>query len=115
MAAAPQYGALIFQGSRTYQVDMYASDVANAPLRFDEGAGASSSSQTFWTPPEPVVLVDVFIHTGMTDTTRVRLTANGSPLQTIIRYAAALDTSNARAKLSLGFNAGTRVGGIQLA
>ena len=37
MAAAPQYGAMIFRGvsGQRYVVDMYASDVANALANFD--------------------------------------------------------------------------------
>jgi len=118
MAAAPQYGSMVFRGlgsGKTYSVDLYASDVANAVVNLDGGAGASSSSPTFWIPPEDVTLFDFFIHTGMTDTTRIRITSNGRPTSHILRYAAQLDTSNARTPLIINFRAGTQVSAIQLA
>jgi len=49
MTAAPQYGTLIFKGlqtGKTYSVDIYVSDVANALVHLDGGAGAGSSSPT---------------------------------------------------------------------
>jgi hypothetical protein len=117
MAAAPQYGFLVFKGQsgKTYVVDLYASDVANALVNFDAGAGASSASQTFWTPPEPCILIDFAIHTGMTDTTNVRVTKGGQPTASVLRFAAHLDTSDARPPLSDGFNQNQRIGMIQQA
>jgi len=117
MVAAPQYGALIFRGvsGQRYNVDLYASDVANALCNVDSGAGASSSSETFWTAPENCVLEDFYIHTGMTDTTRARLTLNNSPTSEIYRFAAHLDTSNARPLLNYGIAQGRNVRLVQLA
>lgn len=118
MVAAPQSGACIFKGvasGKIYNVDFYASDVANALVNFDSGAGSGSSSQTFWTPPENCILTDVFIHTGMTDTTRGRITKGGQPTPSIIRWAAHLDTSNGRPMQTEGFAKGVQIGIIQLA
>jgi len=117
MAAAPQYGFMIFKGAsgKIYSVDLYGSDVANALITFDAGAGAGASTQTFWTPPENCILTDFGIHTGMTDTTRIRLTKGGQPTPSILHFAAHLDTSNGRPTLFEGFARGVQVGAIQLA
>jgi len=117
MVAAPQYGFAKFIGrsKKVYTVDIYASDVANAEINFDSGTGAGTGSRTFWSPPEDCVLVDFAIHTGMTDTTVVRVTKGGAPTGNTMRYAAHLDTSNARPELAIGFKEGINVGLIQLA
>lgn len=117
MTAAPQNGFLRFVGKskKPYNIDLYASDVVNKKVNFDDGAGSNSTSETFWTPPEDVVLVDLAIHTGMTDTTFVRITRGGVPLGNTLRYAAQLDTSDARQPLAIGFRKGIHVGMIQFA
>jgi len=117
MAATPQYGALTFVGAsgKTYSVDIYISDVANALVTFDGGAGAGASSPDFWTPPEDVVLKDYAQVTGTADTTKVRITSNGRPTQHILRYTVYLTSLNSRPPLNVGFRAGSRIGAIQLA
>jgi len=118
MTATPQYATFIFRGlnsGKTYSVDAYVSDVDGALLNWDGGAGASSSSPTFWIPPEDVVLEDYAQVTGTADTTKIRLTANGKPTSHVLRYAIHLTTLNNRPKLSIGFRAGTQIGAIQLA
>lgn len=117
MVAAPQFGFLRFVGKskKPYNVDLYASDVDKAKVNLDDGAGAGTGSETFWDPPEDVVLVDMAIHTGMTDTTYIRVTKGGVPLGNTLRYAAQLDTSDARQPLAIGFRKGVNVGLIQFA
>lgn len=118
MVAAPQYGTLVFRGQETnkiYTIDMYASDVDKARINLDGGAGASSTSQDFWICPEEVILTDFLIHTGMTDTTVVRFISNGRPTWHTARYAAHLDTSDARVELAIRFRIGTQISAIQLA
>jgi len=117
MVATPQYATFFFRGAsgKTYSVDAYVSDVANALVTFDGGAGAGSSSPDFWTPPEDVVLVDYSMVTGTADTTKIRMTVNGRPTQHIFRYTVFLTSLNNRPKISIGFRAGARVSAIQLA
>lgn len=117
MVAAPQKGVFTFVGvsGKTYSVDLYLSDVANALGNFDGGAGAGSTSPDFWTPPEQVVLKDFAIHTGLTDTTCIRLVVNGRPLGQILRYITFLDTLANRSPLNIGFNANARFSCIQMA
>lgn len=116
MAAAPQSGTLFARGltGNNYSVDVYVSDVAGAPVRFDGGAGAGASSPDFYSFPEPVIITDFSVVTGLTDTTKIRVTANGAPTPNILRYALHLTTIATRPQLSLKLRAGTRLGAIQI-
>ena len=117
MVAAPQNAVGVFKGTsgKTYSIDMYLSDVANATVNFDGGGGSAAGSPAFWIPPERVILVDFAIHAGMTDTTKARVTVNGRPTASILRYAIHLDTLATRPALFQGFEKGAQVGLIQLA
>jgi hypothetical protein len=118
MAATPKSGTFIFRGissGRTYIKDIYVSDVAGASITFDDGAGAGASSATFTTFNEDVLLEDFSMVTGTADTTRIRLTANGSPKGDILRYSIHLTTLNNRPKLAIGFKAASRISAIQVA
>lgn len=118
MVAAPQYGTFIFMGARSkriYNVDAYFSDVADALVNFDGGAGAGTASPTSWTAPEPVVLVDQSIVTGMTDTTKIQVLRNNQPTGDFLRYTQHLTTSALRSPIRTGFNQGVEVRAIQKA
>lgn len=118
MVAAPEYGTFTFQGIRTgriYNVDMYFSDVADALLNFDGGAGASATSPTSFTAPEDLLLTDIAIVTGGTDTKKVQLLRNNQPTGDFIRHVPHLTTNPFRPALRLGFRAGTEVRAIQKA
>jgi hypothetical protein len=108
--AAAQYGVIIFVGrsGRTYAVDVYISDVAGALINWDSGSGASSTSETFWTPPEQVVMRDFAVHAGMTQTS-ARVARNSVPTGDTLRYAVHLDTLSYRPVLNIPFGAGDRV------
>lgn len=117
MTATPQSGTLFARGltGNNYSVDIYVSDVAGAPVRFDGGAGAGANSPDFYSFPEPVVVTDISVVTGTADTTRARMTANGAPTPNIMRYALHLTTLATRPSLSIKLKAGTRLSAIQLA
>lgn len=118
MAAAPQYGVFCFMGlvsKRIYNVDAYFSDVADALVNFDAGAGSGATSPASFTAPEPIVLFDQAIHTGMTDTTKIQLLRNNQPVGDFLRYTMHLDTSAQRSPVRIGFNTGTEVRAIQKA
>lgn len=117
MAATPKYGQMLFRtmSGRTIAVDLYVSDVANALIRFDGGAGSSSSSPDYWIAPEKCVLVDYSQVTGTADTTKMRLCFNGVPTASLLRYDIHVSTNSNRPVLSYGLNAGTRLTAIQLA
>lgn len=118
MVATPQYGCMSFRGrssGQLYEVDVYVSDVAAASIRFDNGAGASSTSAEFITFDEPTLLVDFAVITGTADTEKIRLTAGGKPLPTILRYSTHLNTLATRPLLNIPFKAGSRISGFQIA
>lgn len=118
MAPTPKKSVWTFVGlrsKRTYSIQAYNSDVANALVNWDAGAGAGASSPSEYRPPEDVKLIDVAIITGMADTTQERIIANNKPLDVILDYTVQVSTSTARPKLNLNFKAGTAIRAIQLA
>jgi len=117
MVAAPQFGTMILRGGggRIYNVDLYHSDVADALINFDGGAGAGATSPDSYTPNEDVVLVDYSIVTGMTDTTKLQLLRGNQPTGDFLRFTQHLTTSAFRSPTSVGFRAGTQIRGIQKA
>lgn len=117
MAANPQYATFVFVGAsgRTYIKDAYLSDVANALVRWDAGAGAGATSETFWTAPERLMLADYAQVTGTADTTKLQCTRNGVPTGDILRYVVHLTSLNNRPRLKIVFNAGDKISSVQLA
>ena len=116
--AAPEYGTFTFQGiqsTRIYNVDIYYSDVADALLNFDGGAGASASSPTSFTAPEDVLLIDVAIVTGGTDTKKLQVLRNNQPTGDFLRHTQHLTSLAFRSPVRLGFARGTEVRAIQKA
>lgn len=116
--AAPEYGTFTFVGiasGRIYNVDIYFSDVVDALLNFDGGAGASATSPNSFTCPEEVVLTDVAIVTGGTDTKKLQILRNNQPTGDFLRHTQHLTTSPARSPVRLGFRTGTEVRAIQKA
>jgi len=114
--ATPQYCGFLFIGAsgKTYSVDGYVSDVNGGLINWDGGAGASSSSPTFWIAPENVVLKDYQMITGTADTEKIRLSVNGRPTTHVLRYTVHLTTLNNRPDLSIGFTQGSQIGAIQI-
>jgi len=116
MAAAPQYGTLtISAGAASITVDVYVSDVANAGVTFDSGAGAASGSREYYKTPVSGRITDFSVATGLTDTTKARVSINGSPTKNIIRWANHINTLAYRVPLNIPVNAGEDIGMVQLA
>ncbi len=118
MAAAPQFGTMTFQGvntGRIYNVDVYHSDVADALVTWDGGAGAGTASPSSFTAPEAIVLIDYAIVTGMTDTTKIQILRNNQPTGDFLRFTQHLTTSAFRSPIRLGFRPGVEVRAIQKA
>jgi len=116
--AAPEYGTFVFQGIRSgriYNVDIYFSDVADALLNFDGGAGASATSPSSFTAPEDIILTDVAIVTGGTDTKKLQILRNNQPTGDFLRHVPHLTTNAFRPPVRLGFVRGTEVRAIQKA
>lgn len=117
MVAAPDYFQATFLGmsGRIYNKDGYFSDVASAAAKWDSGQGASATSAEQWIPPENVVLKDIAIVVGGTDTLKFQLTRNGVSTGDILRHSVHLNTLANRPVLSIPFGAGQQIGAIQLA
>lgn len=116
MVAAPQYASMtITDGSTSISVDLYLSDVVNGAVNFDSGISAGATSETFYKCPINGKIIDLSILTGMTDTTCVRATINGSPTKSVIRYNSHLNTSSQRTQLNIPVAAGENIGFVQLA
>lgn len=116
MAAAARYGTATFRAvnsSNVYNVDVYISDVIGASVNWDSGTGAGTGSLTFWKAPEMVVLSDLSVATGLTDTTTLVPTANGQQLPSRLRHANFINTITTRPPIQIGYNQGTNVGFIQ--
>lgn len=116
MTATPQYATMIFRGlrsSRTYVKDVYLSDVLNAAVTFDSGAGASATSPDSWLPPEDVTLLDYSQITGTADTTKLQPCRNDIPTGDMLRYLIHLTSLNNRPVLRIGFRSATKVSFLQ--
>jgi len=108
---------MIFRGrsGRNYSKDIYLSDVVAGLANWDSGGGAAATSETSWTPPEPVMLVDYAMVTGMTDTTKIQITRNSVPTGDVLRYTVHLTSLATRPMLRIPFMTGDRISANQLA
>lgn len=116
--AAPEFGVFTFQGlqsGRIYNVDVYYSDVADALINWDGGAGASATSPDSFTAPENLLLIDIAIVTGGTDTKKLQILRNNQPTGDFIRHTTHLTSVALRSPIRLGFARGTEVRAIQKA
>lgn len=116
MGATPRYAAAVFrrQDGSTFVVDTYFSDVNGAVATFDVGAGASATSQQWWTTPEPVTLIDIVLATGMADTHSFGLTLNNAPLKGArFQHVPFLNTNVDRPPVCIPIPAGVNVGFVQ--
>lgn len=114
---AATQGTAIFAGLRSrksYIVDIYLDDVADALINWDGGAGSSATSPEYWTPTEPVILTDMAIVTGAAQT-KLQLMAGNRPTGDMLRHTLQLNTLAKRPSLAIGFNAGQAVRAIQKA
>ena len=114
---AATQGTMILTGLRSrksYVVDMYLDDVADALVNFDGGAGASATSPEDWRAPEPVVLTDVAIVTGAAQT-KLQVLRNNAATGDMLRHTLQLNTLAKRPSLAIGFGGESQVRMIQRA
>lgn len=112
MAAAPKNGLLTFKGQsgKFYSYNFYASDVANAFIRWSTVGAAGTGSTDFIICPENMTLVDASVLTGLTDTTNLVMWLNDAPVpNTVIADANIINTINSRAFPPVGIAAGRKV------
>jgi hypothetical protein len=113
MATATNYN-MIFRGlksGRTLSVSAYTADTAGAINTFGQGSAlAASGGLNYVQFPEDVILEDVSIPTGMTQT-HTFLTEAGVVRQgTILSHVVHVSTAANRPKLGIPFRAGALIG-----
>jgi len=102
-----------FTTGTTYAIDVYVPDAVADVLRFDSGAGASSTSAVDYAFPEDVIIYDASFAAAPT-ATRVRITGNGVPSANTIRYGSYAYNLNNRPPMAIKVRKGTRIGGVNL-
>lgn len=115
---AATQGTAIFYGTRSqrsYIVDVYLSDTVNTPVNWSAGGAALATTPETWTPPEDVVLNDISVVTGATQT-RLQVLRDQSPIEGgVLAHALHLNTLAKRPVLNIGFRAHSTIALIQLA
>lgn len=113
---AAQYGACVFvlQNGTTLEKDVYFDDSANAPVRWDAGAGAGASSDTGFQVPANCTLVDVCL-AAATAQTKTQINVDNSPTGNMLRNSIHLASITTRPVMRVPFRAGQKVTLIQLA
>lgn len=96
-----------------YNVDCYVPDAVATLWTFDSGAGAASTSESFYIFPEDVMIYDVSM-AGAPTATRGRFCGNGIPSGNIMAYANQLYSLNNRPKINVKVKAGHRLSIVQL-
>lgn len=112
----PTYGTMTYrcQGGSNITVDLYVSDVANAPVNFDSGNGASATSETFWMAPSGGAIIDLSFKTGPTVIFSFGILAGGARTRSTPRLANHLNTLAFRPQLNIPVSAGEQISMVQL-
>jgi len=112
---AAQYGSVKFVGRsrRTYNKQIYLDDTAGHAVKFDNGGGALNGD-TFWIPPEDVVLKD-WAQAAASGQTQTQLLVNSVPTGDILLNSLQLASVTTRPELALGIRGGSKFAAIQLA
>lgn len=112
----PVNGTMTARGNsgRIYQVDFYFSDVVGAAVTFNPNGAAVAASQTYWIPPESVVLTSISQAAGNTVALGMVLAENGAvrPGSTI-RLANTVNTLARVPTFAIGFAGGSQIGATQ--
>lgn len=114
----PIQGSVQFVGLRTrqsYSKNIYCADAVNLLVHWDAGQGASATSPEYWIAPEPVMLTDISLVTGMTVTMKVALGRNGILTGDMFEKTIHVSTIAQRPRLMLVFNQGDQIQLTELA
>lgn len=109
-------GTITARGLQTgqgYSIDCAIPDAVATQWTFDDGAGATTTSPSWYAFPEDVVVMDVSMAAAPT-ATRGRFTSNSVPSGFVIKYTNHLYSLNNRPALNLKIKAGHRLGIVQL-
>lgn len=111
--ATATVGTMIFIGSktgRTYSALLYTADTAAYINKYSVSGTPDGNALQYCKFPEPVVLVDFSIPTGMTQTNLV-MTDNGTIRNgTLLNVVVHVSTNSNRPKLAIPFDANVNIG-----
>ena len=100
---------------RKYSALIFLSDVAAVPGKWSITAAPTANSDTYWRPPENVILTDVALPTGLTATVALNWYADGALINAgIVFLANHLNTMPFRPQLTLAFPAGCQISAVQV-
>lgn len=100
---------------RTYETDLYVSDVDKAKVQFDQGAGAGVGSGDYWRTPERGVLSDLSFVTGPTVIMKCVLILNGRRRPDMFRLDTHVSTAPTRPPIRIKVDRNVDIGLIQTA
>lgn len=113
MAATPKTGTLTFYGvnsGQKYVYSIYNTDVANAFVKWSRMGTATSGSVDFITAPEPLILVDASVVTGIVDTQSLLLFIDdGAVPGKLISWANVVNTLNSRSFPEIKISKGKKI------
>jgi len=95
-------------------INGYASDAANVAVKFDESKIAVAGSSDSYQVKESCALVDVIFTSDLATPSHVQVQRNGTPTGDILDVTAHLASVVSRPRLSIGFNAGDKLGLMQI-
>jgi len=115
MAATPKNGTMVFRGrsGKTYNWNVYVSDVAAAYVTMSKTGAAVAGSQNFFIAPEDIKLVDFSIVTGTQDTTTLSCQRNDVGTGDILPYATNLTTIATRPSPGVVWQRGDKITFVQ--
>lgn len=113
MAATNATLIAVGQSGKTYTVDLYVPDAVATKVTFNASGLAASTSETYWSAPENVTIVDISA-VGAPTAVGATFTVNGA-LYTgnTIRWANQSNALNNRMKMAVPIKAGTQLGMLQ--
>ena len=108
-------GTLIAVGKsgKTYTIDLYVPDAVSTKVTFNASGLAASTSETYWSAPEDVTIIDISA-AGAPTAVGASFTLNGAVWNgNTIRWANQANSLANRMTINLPIPAGTQVGMLQ--
>ena len=113
MAATNATLIAVGKSGKTYTVDLYVPDAISTKVAFNANGLAASTSETYWSAPEAVTIIDISA-VGAPTAVGANFTFNGAVANgNTIRWANQANTLANRMKMLISVNAGTQVGMLQ--
>ena len=103
----------IGQSGKTYSIDLQVPDAIATQVTFNASGLAASTSEKYWSTPEPITIVDISA-AGAPTAVGATFTFNGAIMNgNTIRWANQANTLSNRIKLAVPIPAGAQVGMLQ--